>query len=74
MTRWGSYPWTRGAYAAARPGRHKARAMLTDPLGDRVFFAGEALGGAYPALLSGAHISGDAAARRVASILAAIKN
>lgn len=73
MTNWGTNPWTRGAYAAARPGRHKARAVLTDPLGDRVFFAGEALGGAYPALLSGAHISGDAAARQVANILAAKK-
>ena len=70
MTNWGSNPWTRGAYAAARPGRHKARAVLSNPLGDRVFFAGEALGGAYPALLSGAHISGDAAARQAAAILA----
>lgn len=70
MTNWGSDPWTRGAYAAARPGRHKARAELSNSLGDRVFFAGEALGGAYPALLSGAHISGDAAARELANILA----
>ena len=74
MTSWGSNPWTRGAYAAARPGRHKARSILSDPLGDRVFFAGETMGGAYPALLSGAHISGDAAARRVAAILGAEKN
>jgi monoamine oxidase len=70
MTNWGSNPWTRGAYAAARPGRHAAREVLSHPLGDRVFFAGEALGGAYPALLSGAHISGEAAARQVAAILA----
>lgn len=70
MTNWGSNPWTRGAYAAARPGRHKARAALSNSLGDRVFFAGEALGGAYPALLSGAHISGEAAARQAANILA----
>lgn len=69
MTNWGSNPWTLGAYAAARPGRHKARAMLSNPLGDRVFFAGEAMGGAYPALLSGAHISGEAAAYRTAAIL-----
>ena len=74
MTNWGSNQWTRGAYAAALPGRHKARAMLCKPLGDRVFFAGEALGGAYPALLSGAHISGDAAARQAAAILRANKN
>ena len=70
MTNWGSNPWTRGAYAAARPGRHKARSILYDPLGDRVFFAGEALGGTYPALLSGAHISGEAAALQAAKILA----
>lgn len=70
MTTWGSNPWTLGAYAAARPGRHKARYTLSKPLGDRVFFAGEALGGAYPALLSGAHISGDAAARQAAAMLA----
>lgn len=70
MTNWASNPWTRGAYAAARPGRHKARALLTNPLGDRLFFAGEALGGAYPALLSGAHISGEEAARKVSKILA----
>jgi monoamine oxidase len=74
MTNWGSNPWTRGAYAAARPGRHKSRAMLSDTLGDRVFFAGEALGGAYPALLSGAHISGEAAARQAAKILTPKKN
>lgn len=74
MTKWGSNPWTRGAYAAARPGRHKARAMLSDTLGDRVFFTGEALGGAYPALLSGAHISGEAAARQAAKILSPKKN
>ena len=74
MTNWGSNPWTRGAYAAARPGRHKAREMLRNPLGDRVFFAGEALGGAYPALLSGAHISGDAAALKAAKILTRKKN
>lgn len=74
MTNWGSNPWTRGAYAAARPGRHKARAMLRNALGDRVFFAGEALGGAYPALLSGAHISGDAAALKAAKILTRKKN
>ncbi len=65
MTGWGANPLTRGAYAAARPGRYASRAALALPLADRVFFAGEALGGAYPALLSGAHLSGVAAARSV---------
>jgi monoamine oxidase len=69
MTNWGSNQLTRGAYSAARPGRHQARTALLQPLGDRVFFAGEALGGAYPALLSGAHLSGEAAARSVMAAL-----
>lgn len=71
MTTWGSNPLTRGAYAAARPGRHSARSLLRDPLGDRVFFAGEAMGGQYPALLSGSHLSGEKAAHQVAAVLAA---
>lgn len=70
MTGWDSNPLTLGAYAAARPGRHSARAALREPLGNKVYFAGEALGGAYPALLSGAHLSGDAAARQLAAALA----
>ncbi len=65
MTCWADDPLTLGAYAAARPGRHAARAVLAQPLGERVFFAGEALGGAYPALMSGAHLSGEAAADAV---------
>jgi monoamine oxidase len=69
MTRWADNPFTLGAYAAARPGRHHARAALAEPLGERVFFAGEAFGGAYPALLSGAHLSGEATARRLAETL-----
>ncbi|MEM1149826.1 MAG: hypothetical protein AAGI03_04615, partial [Pseudomonadota bacterium] len=62
-------PLTQGAYAAARPGRHAARAELKAPLGERVFFAGEAVGVPYAALCSGAHLSGEAAA---ASALAAL--
>jgi monoamine oxidase len=67
MTSWASNPLTLGAYAAARPGRHSARSQLGESVGDRIYFAGEALGGAYPALLSGAHLSGDSVARRVAA-------
>lgn len=70
MTRWADDPYTRGAYAFARPGRHGARAALLSPVGERIFLAGEALGGAYPALLSGAHLSGEAAARKAAAAIA----
>jgi monoamine oxidase len=69
MSGWGSNPLTLGAYAAARPGRHAARAILGQPLGERVFFAGEALAKRYPALVTGAHISGEAAADAVLAAL-----
>jgi monoamine oxidase len=69
MSGWGSNPLTLGAYAAARPGRHAARAILGQPLGERVFFAGEALAERYPALVTGAHISGEAAADAVVAAL-----
>lgn len=65
MTDWADNPLTLGAYAAARPGRHAARQALAMPIAERIFFAGEALGGAYPALMSGAHLSGEAAAEQV---------
>lgn len=69
MTDWHANPLTRGAYAAARPGRHSARAILKAPLGDRVFFAGEAVGVPLAALCSGAHISGETAADAVVASL-----
>lgn len=65
MSDWANNPLTLGAYAAARPGRASARATLAEPLGDRVFFAGEAVAGNYIALMSGAHMSGDTVARTV---------
>ncbi|WP_353217763.1 NAD(P)/FAD-dependent oxidoreductase [Sandarakinorhabdus sp.] len=69
LSEWESNPLTRGAYAAARPGQSAARADLARPLGDRLFFAGEAM--AYPhfALCSGAHISGEHTAADVAAKL-----
>ncbi len=63
MSDWHANPFTRGAYAAAKPGRFGARQDLKDPLGDRVFFAGEAVGVPLAALCSGAHLSGENAAQ-----------
>lgn len=62
MTDWHSNPFTQGAYAAARPGYFSAREALKEPIADRVFFAGEAVGVPFAALCSGAHLSGEAAA------------
>jgi monoamine oxidase len=67
---WATNPHTRGAYASALPGHHDARAALARPLGDRVFFAGEAMAGGYIQLCSGAWMSGEATARAVAATIA----
>ncbi|MGF1444825.1 MAG: flavin monoamine oxidase family protein [Pikeienuella sp.] len=69
MTDWHANPLTQGAYAAARPGRHAARGVLKAPLGERVFFAGEAVGVPLAALCSGAHLSGESAARAALAAL-----
>jgi len=69
MSGWANNPLTLGASAAARPGKATARDALADPLGDRVFFAGEAMAGGYIALISGAHLSGDKVARAVIKTL-----
>ncbi|MCG6857285.1 MAG: FAD-dependent oxidoreductase [Salaquimonas sp.] len=65
MTRWGSETWTRGAYAAARPGFAGARDVLSKPVGDRIWFAGEALAGPLMQTCGGARLSGEAVARRM---------
>jgi monoamine oxidase len=70
LTPWASNPWTRGAYAAASPGRYGARAALARPVGDRIFFAGEALAGGLIQTCGGAFRSGEAAARAVQAVLA----
>lgn len=58
FTNWAQNPMTLGAYSAAKPGGHASRAVLAEPLGNRVFFAGEALSEDHIALLSGAHLTG----------------
>lgn len=45
MSDWASNPLTLGAYAAARPGRHSARAVMGKPLGNRVFLQARHLPG-----------------------------
>ncbi|GAA0627039.1 NAD(P)/FAD-dependent oxidoreductase [Brevundimonas kwangchunensis] len=69
LTRWASNPWTRGAYAAVTPGRHGAREALARPVGDRIFFAGEALARGLIQTCGGAFRSGEAAARAVSALV-----
>jgi len=66
FTRWGDDPWSLGAYSAALPGKAHQRTALAQPLGDRVFFAGEAVAGPFRSTCSGAAVSGLSVADRVA--------
>ncbi|MDP5084776.1 MAG: FAD-dependent oxidoreductase [Yoonia sp.] len=68
-TDWANDQNTLGAYAAVKPGHHGVRKTLEAPLADRLFFAGEAMGGAYPALVSGAYLSGKRTARKVCKVI-----
>jgi monoamine oxidase len=66
---WSRDPFAGGCYAHALPGHAKARAALSTPVGERIFFAGEATGGANfggAMTAGGAYLSGQAAARAVA--------
>ena len=70
MTNWAAERHVRGAYAAARPGRASAREVLRRPVGDRIWFAGEALAGqGLMQTAAGARLSGAAVA---AEVMAAI--
>ena len=69
---WGTDPYARGAYAAARPGsgvgRGGARAALSAPLGGgRLMLAGEACHATLAGTLAGAWLSGQSAVREAAA-------
>ena len=68
-TNWAAEPFIRGAYAAALPGHAERRADLTRPVGDRLFWAGEATSPEFFSTCHGAWESGVAAARAVAAML-----
>ena len=69
LTQWSHNPWTQGAYAAARSRHYAARAQLARPLGERLFYAGEALAAPYYQLCAGAYTSGENVARDVVATI-----
>jgi monoamine oxidase len=69
FSQWGADPEMLGAYAHERPGRHGAREALFPPVGERIWFAGEALGGSFAMTCGGAAKSGANVAARVAAAL-----
>jgi len=69
LSRWAGNPFVRGAYSAARPGRTAARRELGRPVANRLFFAGEALGGEFAQTVGGASLSGQRTAKEVLKVL-----
>jgi monoamine oxidase len=72
---WATDPYSFGAYSHALPGRAHSRALLAEPVGDRIWFAGEATAGWGPGenfggamTVGGAWIAGAAAAKKIASL------
>ena len=69
FTRWGRNPLTRGSYASARPGAYPLRAVLREPVAERLWFAGEACSEDEWATVDGAHKSGWLTGQQVAEAL-----
>ncbi len=64
-TRWNAEPWALGAIAAAAPGNQSARGILTEPVRDRIYFAGEAVHETLWGTVGGAWDSGIRAAEAI---------
>ena len=72
-TRWNSDTWTLGAASAAVPGGQAARRILSEPLRDAVWFAGEAAHETLWGTVGGAWESGERAADAVLRRLGGLK-
>jgi monoamine oxidase len=64
-TRWNQEPWVLGAFSVAAPGGQSARRVLSEPLRNRLWFAGEAAHETQWGTVSGAWESGERAADAV---------
>jgi monoamine oxidase len=65
VTRWNTEPLAQGAFSAAAPGAQGARKILTEPLNNRVWFAGEATHETLWGTVGGAWESGERTADQV---------
>ena len=69
-TRWGSDPWTRGSYSYVPVGvPFETYREMARPVGERLFFAGEATHTRFPSTVHGALLSGRRAARQIYGLL-----
>lgn len=69
VSAWETDPWVLGAYASVKPGHFGAREELAEPVENRLFFAGEAVGMPIVATCGGAYWSGTQAIARIAAAL-----
>lgn len=69
LAAWWTDPFSLGGYSIARPGFAGARAILQRPIGDRLWFAGEATGEGGAMTVGGATIAGRRAAGEIARLL-----
>ncbi len=65
LAAWWTDPHALGSYSIVAPGHAGARDTLQQPVGDRLFFAGEALAGGGAMTVGGATLDGERAAREV---------
>lgn len=72
-TRWNDEPWVLGAMSAAAPGESDARRILMEPLGGRIWFAGEAAHETRWGTVDGAWESGVRAAEAALRRMGALK-
>jgi monoamine oxidase len=66
---WSEDPFSIGSYSYAKPGQAKARDTLRRPVGERLWFAGEAMAGRASMTVAGAHQTGEQAVRAIAARL-----
>lgn len=66
---WWTDPYSRGSYSIAKPGRFDARDALKQPVGGRIWFAGEASAGGGAMTAGGAFLEGERAANEILSVL-----
>ena len=69
VSSWSGDPFAGGAYSHALPGHWDKRALLAAPVGDRLFFAGEACSAHDFSTVHGAWESGERAAREALAAL-----
>lgn len=68
-TDWRADPWSLGSWAVLPPGAQPSRDVLTRAVGDRIWFAGEALAGPQWGTVGGAWEHGERAAAEVVKLL-----